>query len=155
MNNLILLLSTVTVCIGVQGCATITKGKTDTVQVQISNCSESIKCTASNKKGSWNFLAPGSITFTKSDNDLTIICDDGEGVISQRLTPTRGGSAWGNVLLGGGIGGIVDASTDAHWNMVDSIILHRNYCFGISVSPLPKQDVPKPEKAESNESKPL
>ncbi len=38
--------------------------------------------------------------------------------------------AWGNIIIGGIIGGGVDASTDAHWEMVDSISIHRKTCYG-------------------------
>ncbi len=116
------------------GCATITKGKTDTVLVQISNCSESISCEATNKKGRWDFSAPGPVTFDKSDQDLTIQCSDGPEKLTLRITPTKSSMVWGNVLVGGIIGGGVDASTDAHWDIVDSVTMTRNYCFGSRVS---------------------
>ena len=82
-----------------------------------------MNCTAPNKKGSWPFTAPGSVRFKKSDDDLAITCDDGGEVITRRLTPTRGGMIWGNILIGGWIGLGVDALTDAHWNMGGSFIL--------------------------------
>lgn len=112
------------------GCATITKGKTDTVQVQISNCAEAIPCTATNKKGAWDFEAPGPVTFDKSDEDLVITCEDGPGNLTVRTTPKKSSMVWGNVLFGGIIGGGVDASTDAHWETVDSLTINRNYCYG-------------------------
>ena len=87
-----------TMLIGLQGCASITKGTNDTVQVQVSNCSTPMDCTATNKKGSWPFTAPGPVTFKKSDTDLTIACNDGDEVITRSLKPTRGGMIWGNQL---------------------------------------------------------
>ncbi len=115
-------------CIGAQGCASITKGTKDTIQVEVSNCSEPMNCTATNKKGSWPFKAPGPVTFKKSDKELVIKCDDDGEVISQVVRPTKSAMVWGNVLLGGVIGGGVDASTDAHWETPDSITLFRNNC---------------------------
>lgn len=112
------------------GCATITKGTTDTVQLQVSNCAEAIPCTATNKKGAWDFEAPGPVTFDKSDEDLVITCEDGPGNLTVRTTPTKSSMVWGNVLFGGIIGGGVDASTDAHWEAVDSLTINRNYCYG-------------------------
>ena len=100
-------------------------------------------CTATNKKGSWPFIAPGSITFKKSDQDLTISCNDGGEVITRTMTPTRGGMIWGNVLIGGIIGGGLDALTDAHWNMSDSLIIYRNNCGQNKQSP-PSQYVKPP-----------
>jgi len=113
---------------GLQGCASVTKGTKDTIQVQVSNCSNPMDCTATNKKGTWTFTAPGPVTFKKSDQDLIIACNDGGSILTRSLRPTRGGMIWGNVLIGGIIGGGVDAMTDAHWDMADSLILHRDNC---------------------------
>lgn len=117
------------------GCASITKGTTDTLHVEITNCGESISCEASNKKGKWPFTAPGSVTFKKSDNPLVLVCQDGIETLTRSVTPTRGGMAWGNVVFGGVVGGGIDASTDAHWDIVDSVSLHRQYCRGKPTAP--------------------
>jgi hypothetical protein len=85
-------------------------------------------CTATNKKGSWPFVAPGPVKFKKSDQELTITCNDGGEVITRMLSPTRGGMIWGNLLIGGVIGLGLDAVTDSHWNMTDTLILYRNNC---------------------------
>ncbi len=112
------------------GCATITKGTEDTVQVQIGNCGEMISCTATNKKGSWDFMAPGPVRFKKSDQPLTITCNDGPEVLTVQIAPVRGGMAWGNIIFGGIIGGGVDSGTDAHWDTADSLVIARQYCNG-------------------------
>ena len=41
---------------------------------------------------------------------------------------------WGNALLGGVIGAGVDASTDAHWDLPDTVTLHRKFCRGEPVA---------------------
>ena len=110
------------------GCASIVEGKKDTLQIDVSNCNKTTRCVASNKKGEWDFRAPGPVTFTKSDDQLIITCEDGDEVITRTVKPTRGSMVWGNVLLGGIIGGAVDASSDAHWEMVDSVLISRNNC---------------------------
>ena len=112
------------------GCATITRGTTDTLQVEIANCGEPIECAARNKKGRWNFRAPGPVTFKKSDGNLTLRCKDGDETLTRVITPTRGASAWGNLIAGGAIGAGIDAGTDAHWNIADRVTLHRRYCRG-------------------------
>ena len=110
------------------GCASITKGTTDTVNVNFAQCNKQTTCTASNKKGTWEFTAPGAVTFKKSDNPLTITCKDGPEQTTTEIKPTRGGMAWGNVIFGGGIGAGIDASTDAHWDIADSITMSREHC---------------------------
>lgn len=116
--------------ITLSGCASITKGTDAVIYVEIPNCSESVECTASNKKGSYEFTAPGSVRFKKSDSALHISCKDGEGVAKRTVTPIRGEMIWGNVLFGGIIGGGVDASTDAHWETPETVNVYRETCRG-------------------------
>jgi hypothetical protein len=117
------------------GCASITKGTKGVTQVQIENCSEAISCEATNKKGSWEFDAPGPVQYKKSDEEMAITCDDGAEKLTTRMLPTKSAMVWGNVLVGGIIGGGVDASTDAHWEYPETITLHRKYCNGVAVEP--------------------
>lgn len=112
------------------GCASITKGTSDTIHVEVANCGETIQCTASNKKGSWEFDAPGSVKFKKSDDALRIECEDGDRKVTRSVSPTGDAMIWGNAVLGGVIGAAVDASTDANQELPDSITIHRQTCRG-------------------------
>ena len=112
------------------GCASITKGTSDVVNVEIANCGETVDCTASNKKGSWGFKAPGSVRIKKSDDALRITCEDGDGTVTRSVMPQRDAMIWGNVLVGGIIGAGVDSNTDANQELPDSITLHRQTCRG-------------------------
>ena len=105
-------------------------GTSDVVNVEVSNCGESIECTAANKKGSWDFRAPGSVRIKKSDDALRITCQDGDETITRSVTPEGTSKIWGNVLLGGIIGAGVDASTDANQELPETITLHRKNCGG-------------------------
>ena len=116
--------------VSVGGCASITKGTSDVIQVEVANCGEKIPCTAANKKGSWEFDAPGSVQFKKSDDPLRIACKDGDDVVTRSVTPHKGDRMWGNVLAGGIIGAGIDASTDAHMEMPDSVTVYRQSCRG-------------------------
>ncbi|MDA8002686.1 MAG: hypothetical protein MPL62_15505 [Alphaproteobacteria bacterium] len=123
------------------GCASLVNGGKDALYVEITNCGEPISCKASNKKGAWRFTAPGSVQFTKSDNPLTIACQDGNATLKSQVTPRRGGWLNGGVWVLAniwpflGIGFFVDAATDAHWSMLDSVSLHREYCRGKKTNP--------------------
>lgn len=105
------------------GCATITKGTSETVDVRLRDCPAEMDCTATNKKGIWEFTAPGTVRVNKSDDALHIECRSGEHVVNRRITPTSDSSIWGNVIAGGVVGAGVDASSDAHWELQDSITL--------------------------------
>ena len=114
------------------GCANIIKGTKDTLHVSVTNCGEPISCDARNEKGAWEFVAPGSAQFLKSENPLTISCQDGDELLTRAITPTPGGWIWLNILFlpAGLFGMLIDATSDAHWNMTDSVSLHRTYCRG-------------------------
>ena len=134
------------------GCASITKGTKGVTQVQIDNCSEQISCEATNKKGTWKFDAPGPVTYKKSDEQMTIVCEDGPAKTSVNMAPTKSAMVWGNVLVGGIIGGGVDASTDAHWDYPVSITLHRKYCNGVAVEPGAEKDLVAPAPSAASDS---
>ena len=112
----------------VSGCASITMGTKQSVQVEVSNCSKPTRCTAANKKGSWYFTAPGSVSVEKSDRALTIRCKDGKEFITRKVTPNKDSMVWGNVIFGGVIGGGWDGHTDAHWEYPETVTLVRNTC---------------------------
>ena len=120
------------------GCATVTKGTTQAVQVEVANCSERMDCEASNKKGTWTFTAPGPVTIKKSDDSLIIRCDDGDRVLTRQIAPNRNPMIWGNVLVGGVIGAGADAITDAHWDLPETVTLMRQFCRGTAVEGKPE-----------------
>ncbi len=74
------------------------------------------------------FTAPGVVSFDKTENPLTITCQDGDKVLRTQVAPQPGGYLWLNLLFFPGFA--VDAATDAHWYMPDSVTLHRAYCRG-------------------------
>lgn len=128
-----LAVASLTVAVLLSGCASLIKGGADALHVTTPNCGEAISCKAHNKKGAWDFTAPGSVRFGKSEDPLTITCQDGPDTLTRQVYPEA--SAWilGNLLipiLGFPIGMFMDALSDAHWYMVDSVSLNRAYCRG-------------------------
>lgn len=116
------------VLIATAGCASITKGTTETVHVEIDGCPGSTECTATNKKGAWIFAAPGSVTVKKSDDPLVLRCVDGDDFVTLSVEPSSTGMIWGNAVFGGAIGAAVDAGTHAHWELPDTITIQRANC---------------------------
>ncbi|MGR3913615.1 MAG: hypothetical protein OD918_03680 [Gammaproteobacteria bacterium] len=116
------------------GCASFVKGSVDAVHVTTRNCGEAISCKATNNKGEWDFTAPGSVRFYKSENSLTVTCQNSDETLTQKVAPTPGGWIWGNLFLviplGFPMGFFFDAVSDSHWNMVDTVTLNREYCRG-------------------------
>ena len=102
--------------IALSGCATMMQGNEgENVMVNAQNCPAGTKCTLTNKKGSWTVEVPGSVTVQKSDDTLYLRCSGPGGAVAQAaLDSEMTGTIFGNIILGGGIGAIVDANTDAH-----------------------------------------
>lgn len=107
----------------VSGCATITKGTTEIVDVRLRDCPSDMECVATNKKGTWEFTGPGTVRVKKSDDSLRIDCRADGKTANATLTPSSDNMIWGNVIVGGVIGAGVDANSDAHWELQDSITL--------------------------------
>jgi len=98
------------------GCASISGERMQPVTVKTVQDNVEIAgigCTLTNDAGSWFVTSPGSISVHKSTGDLVVDCKK-EGLAgNQTLVSKSNGAVWGNVLIGGGIGYIVDRNTGA------------------------------------------
>jgi hypothetical protein len=72
-----------------------------------------IGCTLTNDAGSWFVTTPGSVSVHKSTGDLAIDCKRDSFAGNQTLISKSNGAVWGNILVGGGIGYIIDRNTGA------------------------------------------
>lgn len=95
------------------GCASITGSTNQTMSVQTRQQGGSevsgAACELSNNKGKWFVTTPGSVMIHKSNDDMQVLCEK-SGMQPGRaavVSETKG-SMFGNILLGGGIGAIVD-----------------------------------------------
>lgn len=100
------------------GCASITGTTNQSMSVQTRSQEgkevSGSACELTNNKGKWFVTSPGSVTVTRSNDDMQVLCN------KQGLEPGRAsvvsetkGSMFGNILFGGGIGAIVDHNTGA------------------------------------------
>jgi hypothetical protein len=96
-----------------QGCASITgtSGQSVSLMTREQNGKEisGVACELTNNKGAWFVTTPGSAPIHRSNDDLQVICKK-EGMEPGRaaVVSNTKGSMFGNILLGGGIGAIVD-----------------------------------------------
>lgn len=98
------------------GCASISGERMQPVTVQTVHENQEVAgigCTLTNDAGSWFVTSPGSVSVHKSTGDLAISCKKESLAGSQTLVSKSNGAVWGNVLIGGGIGYIVDRNTGA------------------------------------------
>lgn len=100
------------------GCASITGTTIQSVSVQtVDDANKEVSgaaCELNNNKGKWFVTSPGSTTITRSNDDLIVLCK------KETFAPGRAsvvsatkGSMFGNILLGGGIGAIIDHNNGA------------------------------------------
>ncbi len=100
------------------GCASITGTTIQSVSVQTvdSNVKEVVggACELTNNKGKWFVTSPGSATITRSNDNLLVLCkkDNMEPGRASVVSATKG-SMFGNIILGGGIGAIIDHNNGA------------------------------------------
>ena len=100
----------------VSGCATVVEGSNQSVS--IATAPPGASCTidrAGERLGSVG-MTPGSLRISKSKNDLEIACGkDGYQQASIRQSPKFVGTTFGNLIVGGVIGAVVDAASGANY----------------------------------------
>jgi len=107
------LVFSITAFLFLSGCASITGTTNQSVSVQArGNNGKEVKeasCDLINKRGTWFITTPGTVQIQRSNDDLQVTCrkegfDNGRASV---VSDTKG-SMFGNILLGGGIGAVVD-----------------------------------------------
>lgn len=103
------------------GCASITSDKMQSVAVTTQTMDgklvEKAKCSLKNDKGSWQVTTPGTVDVHRSAEDLVVECkkDGAPDGIARGISRAAGGM-WGNIVLGGGIGAMIDHSNGTGYN---------------------------------------
>ncbi|MFZ5762075.1 MAG: hypothetical protein ACOY8P_04015 [Thermodesulfobacteriota bacterium] len=106
------------------GCATITSGTTQSVNIVTEKEVHDAKCELTDKKGGkwWVPSTPGSASVRKGDGPLSIVCKkDGYKIAKLIVDETLVPATFGNIILGGGIGILVDAASGAAQQYPDQI----------------------------------
>jgi len=103
------------------GCATITSSEMQTVTLSTRTPSgdtvDQTRCTLKNDRGSWAATAPGNVMIRRSAEDLNVECSkDGMSPGFLRAISRSAGGMWGNIVLGGGIGAIIDHNKGTGYN---------------------------------------
>lgn len=110
--------------VALTGCASVTGSKLQPVSVQTIQDSKEIAgagCTLTNDAGKWFVTTPGTVTIQKSTGDLAVDCKGSESTGHETVVSKANGGVWGNIILGGGIGYIVDRNTGAGFDYPTNI----------------------------------
>jgi len=114
----ILILAVIVIAGFTSGCASVTGSPNQSVSVQTREQSggevTGAACELTNNKGKWFITTPGSVMIHRSNDDMQVLCNKAgfEPGRAAVVSDTKG-SMFGNILLGGGIGAIVDHNTGA------------------------------------------
>lgn len=109
------------------GCASITTGTTQPLTVTTKQAGNNIAgaaCELTNGKGTYYVTTPGTVTVTRSFSDMVVVCKkdplpDANMVVKSSVKAM----AFGNILLGGLVGVVVDTSTGAAYDYPQSFEL--------------------------------
>jgi hypothetical protein len=114
-------------CIAITGCASVAGNSSQPVSVStiVDNKEVTgIGCTLMNDAGKWFVTTPASVTIHKSTGDLAIDCSKEMNLVGhETIVSKSNGAVWGNILLGGGIGYLVDRNTGAGFDYPNNVVI--------------------------------
>jgi hypothetical protein len=107
----------------VTGCSTIVDSGNQTLNVKALHENKEVTgatCRLQNSKGEWTTVTPQSVAIKTAWADLEVACRKGAAVGNKTVKSSAKGSTFGNILIGGGIGALVDAGTGAGYSYPDT-----------------------------------
>jgi hypothetical protein len=111
------------VSVTLMGCSTVLNESHIPITLSFSDNSAG-NCELKNKRESYSTKIPATLSVRRSDDSLIYDCTTSDGrKANGAIKSSREGSIWGNVILGGGIGAIVDADKDMHRIYPDSYVI--------------------------------
>lgn len=105
----------------VSGCATVTHDANQQVRIdtfaQDQQQVAGAKCILKNERGEWTVTTPGAVSVHRSPENLIVKCEkEGQPIGTATAISRANGGMFGNILLGGGIGAIVDHNKGTAYN---------------------------------------
>ena len=108
------------------GCASVTTSAMQPVSVKTKSKSGTpvtqAKCTLKNEKGEWSVVTPNTVSVHRASGNLSVNCKkpgipDG----NVRAISRAGAGMYGNIIIGGGIGALIDHSSGKAYNYPDKV----------------------------------
>jgi len=105
------------------GCASVIGGTSDSITVN-SNPPGAVCNLMQNNRNIGQVTTPGGITVKKTKHDIHVTCTkEGYQTASGYLNSDIESSTWGNIILGGGVGWVVDSAAGADNDYPDYITI--------------------------------
>lgn len=95
------------------GCATVVNDSSQPIRIETTTTEgdeiEGVECKVTNDKGHYKMSSGDTVLVRRSSKDLDISCvSPKKGKASARLISRVNGGMFGNIVLGGGVGAIID-----------------------------------------------
>lgn len=143
------------------GCASITGSSTQNISIQTRAPDgkevKEAQCDLINKRGTYFLTTPGTIMISRSNDDLTVTCrkDGFENGRAGVVSNTKG-SMFGNIILGGGIGAIVDHNNGSAYEYPSfvQVVMGSNITIGEKREEVAQNQNPMMGAPSSSVSKP-
>jgi hypothetical protein len=108
------------------GCASITGTTNQQLAVSTNNTDgkalQGAACKVSNDRGTWDVKTPAFVDVRRSAEDLNVVCKyEGQPDGLVKAISRASGGMMGNIILGGGIGAMIDHSKGSGYNYPDQI----------------------------------
>lgn len=128
------------------GCASIVSGTSQDISVearQRNTLVTGVDCELVNSKGSFYVLAPGIAKVNRAGDSLTITCSK-KGMASgtATLSPSTKSTTFGNLVLGGAIGGAIDRESGAAFEYPEAVSVYMG--ANVAVSGKAEAGIPEP-----------
>lgn len=112
----------------IPGCASVSSSTQQKVSIQAIKNNNQINgaiCNLKNTQGEWETITPNDVSIRKSGDPLFVHCTDNENIYSGQDTfeSTVSQSMWGNVLLGGVPGVVVDGLSSSGFEYPSNLII--------------------------------
>jgi len=133
-------LSCAVAALALTGCASITGKQQQQITITTTQDSKEIAgigCTLSNDVGTWFVTSPGTATVHKSTDAMIIDCKRDTLAGNSRVESSANTSVWGNILLGGVVGYVVDRQTGAGFDYPGTAVVSmRPLVSGVTPAPV-------------------
>ncbi len=108
------------------GCASVTTSAMQpvsvTTQSKQGNDVSQANCTLKNTNGEWSVVTPNTVSVRKAAGNLAVNCKKpGLSDGNARAISRAGAGMYGNIIIGGGIGALIDHSSGKAYNYPDKL----------------------------------
>ena len=122
------------------GCATITSGEMQTVslttQGKDGEVLEKADCVLKNERGEWKATSPAQVSIRRSADDLMVTCrKEGSPDGLLRAISRAAAGMIGNIIIGGGIGALIDHSKGTGYAYPDDLPVKMGASVTVDKSP--------------------